>query len=143
MASAEQLGAITPAERDDVEILRTRFPATAPSYGLLLDDALLCRYLRARNGNIDKATAMLTATLDWRRDFGLPEARGICLSLYLLDAAVITFVCVVCVANLALIISCCSSSLSRACCSELQNRTGHIATDVYLMTRVSRLLPGQ
>ncbi|CAM9969298.1 unnamed protein product [Scytosiphon promiscuus] len=38
-----------------------------------LDDAVLVRYLRARDGNIEKAAAMLTATLEWRRDFGLPE----------------------------------------------------------------------
>lgn len=70
--------AIKPEERDGIELLRAKFPTATPSYGLLLDDALFCRYLRARNGNIDKAAAMLTATLDWRRDFGLPEVGGLC-----------------------------------------------------------------
>ncbi|CAN0529548.1 unnamed protein product, partial [Ectocarpus sp. 12 AP-2014] len=39
-----------------------------------LDDAVLVRYLRAREGSIEKAAAMLTATLEWRREFGFPEA---------------------------------------------------------------------
>lgn len=68
---------ITPEERDGIEVLSAKFPTETPSYGLLLNDELFCRYLRARNGNIDKAAAMLTATLDWRRDFGLPEVRGL------------------------------------------------------------------
>eukprot|EP00752_Nemacystus_decipiens_P011589 g10291.t1 len=74
MTSEAQVGfaGITAEERDDIEVLRSRFPTGTPSYGLPLDDALFCRYLRARNRNIDKAAAMLTATLDWRRDFGLP-----------------------------------------------------------------------
>ena len=79
MTSAEQVGinvsAITPEERGLVQTLREKFPAGTPSYGLLLDDALFCRYVRARSGNIDKAAGMLTATLDWRREFGLPEVR--------------------------------------------------------------------
>lgn len=73
MASVVGIDTITPDERNKIENLRTKFPTETPSYGLLLDDALLCRYLRARNGNIDKAAAMLTETLKWRRDFGLPE----------------------------------------------------------------------
>lgn len=78
MTSSPQVSAITPGERDDIEVLRAKFPTGTPSYGLVLDEALFVRYLRARNGNVDKAAAMLTATLEWRRDFGLPEVGRAC-----------------------------------------------------------------
>lgn len=57
-----------------VKTLRAQFPLGTESYGMILDDAVLVRYLRARDLNVEKAAAMLTATLNWRRDFGLPEA---------------------------------------------------------------------
>lgn len=33
-------------------------------------DACLCRYLRARNWNLDKADAMLKSSLKWRQEEG-------------------------------------------------------------------------
>ena len=57
-----------------MKTLRAQFPLGTESYGMILDDAVLVRYLRARDLNVEKAAAMLTATLNWRRDFGLPEA---------------------------------------------------------------------
>lgn len=38
-----------------------------------LDDAAYLRYLRARNFDIEKSIAMLEATLEWRKQFGLKE----------------------------------------------------------------------
>lgn len=56
--------------------MRESFPAdTTESYGMPLDDACLLRYVRARNGSVPKATAMLTATLDWRREFNVEKVR--------------------------------------------------------------------
>jgi len=75
MTSAGQPGAITAEEAELVKTLRVQFPVDMESYGMIMDDAVLVRYLRARDLNIEKATAMLTATLNWRRDFGLPEVR--------------------------------------------------------------------
>ncbi|CAM9323888.1 unnamed protein product [Pylaiella littoralis] len=66
--------AITAEEAGLVEQLRIRFPpGTTESYGMPLDDAVLVRYLRARDGSVEKSAEMLTATLKWRREFGLPE----------------------------------------------------------------------
>lgn len=71
--------AITAEEAGLVEQLRIRFPpGTTESYGMPLDDAVLVRYLRARDGSVEKSAAMLTATLKWRREFGLPEASKMC-----------------------------------------------------------------
>lgn len=70
--------AITAEEAGLVDQLRIKFPPSGTeSYGMPLDDASLVRYLRARDGSVDKAAAMLTATLEWRREFGLPEASKI------------------------------------------------------------------
>lgn len=62
--------------------LREAFPVGTPSAGMPLDDACLLRYLRARDGSIPKATAMLNATLQWRREFEVDKVRG-SMSLYL------------------------------------------------------------
>lgn len=75
MTSATQPGAITAEEAELVKTLRAQFPTDMESYGMIMDDAVLVRYLRARDLNVEKASAMLTATLNWRRDFGLPEVR--------------------------------------------------------------------
>lgn len=54
--------------------LRHAFPPEATdSAGMVLDDACLVRYLRARKGNVADATAMLKATLTWRREFDVPK----------------------------------------------------------------------
>ena len=37
------------------------------------DEAVCRRYLRARKGNLDKASAMLRETLQWRREFGVDD----------------------------------------------------------------------
>ncbi|CBJ28570.1 Phosphatidylinositol transfer protein PDR16 [Ectocarpus siliculosus] len=67
-------GAITDEEASLISQVReAHFPSGTESYGLPLDDAVLVRYLRAREGSIEKAAAMLTATLEWRREFGFPE----------------------------------------------------------------------
>ncbi|CAM9930652.1 unnamed protein product [Ectocarpus sp. 12 AP-2014] len=74
-------GSITDKEAGLVSQLReAHFPSGTESYGLPLDDAVLVRYLRAREGSIEKAAAMLTATLEWRREFGFPEASLMVLS---------------------------------------------------------------
>lgn len=75
MSSAGHENGVKPEEQAGVETLRKAFPSDSESYGLLLDDACLVRYLRARDRNVEKATAMLTATLEWRQEFGLPEVR--------------------------------------------------------------------
>lgn len=68
-------GSITDEEAGLISQLReAHFPSGTESYGLPLDDAVLVRYLRAREGSVEKAAAMLTATLEWRREFGFPEA---------------------------------------------------------------------
>ena len=51
--------------------MRKAFPPDVPGYGLALDDYTFLRYLRARSFDLTKATAMLTATLKWRNEFGL------------------------------------------------------------------------
>lgn len=77
MSSVLQGRTITPDEAKGIAKLReSHFPETTESYGMLLDEACLVRYLRARDGSVDKAAAMLSATLDWRRDFGLPQASA-------------------------------------------------------------------
>lgn len=75
MSSVGHEDAVKPEEQAGVEALRKAFPSDSESYGLLLDDACLVRYLRARDRSVEKAIAMLTATLEWRREFGLPEVR--------------------------------------------------------------------
>lgn len=76
MASDLQNRVVTPAEAQGISKLRqSYFPAGTESLGLPLDDACLVRYLRARSGDVEKAAAMLSATLEWRREFGLPEVR--------------------------------------------------------------------
>lgn len=58
--------------------LRESFPAdTTDSAGMMLDDACLLRYLRARSGNVAKAAAMLQATLEWRREFDVQKVGQI------------------------------------------------------------------
>lgn len=41
-----------------------------------VDDACLQRYLRARNGDLTKAAAMLRDTLKWRKEHGIDELRA-------------------------------------------------------------------
>lgn len=77
MASDLQNKVITPAEAQGISQLRqSHFPAGTESFGMPLDDACLVRYLRARSGDVEKAASMLSATLEWRRQFGLPEVRA-------------------------------------------------------------------
>ena len=45
-------------------------------YGLDLNDHTFLRYLRARSYDFAKGSAMLNETLNWRRDFGLPNIHG-------------------------------------------------------------------
>ena len=75
MASLEQGNGVWPEEEAAVAALRNLFPSDKESYGMPLDDACLVRYLRARENNVEKASTMLTATLEWRQEFGLPEVR--------------------------------------------------------------------
>lgn len=48
-------------------------PRPQPPKALLewLDDACLYRYLRARQGHVDKALAMLQNSVKWRQEFGV------------------------------------------------------------------------
>ena len=39
--------------------------------GLKLNDATFLRYLKARNGDNEKALSLLKGTIKWRHDFGL------------------------------------------------------------------------
>eukprot|EP00904_Undaria_pinnatifida_P011952 jgi/Undpi1/7888/HiC_scaffold_24.g10360.m1 len=74
MASDLQNRVITCEEAQGISQLRqSHFPTGTESFGLPLDDACLARYLRARSGNVEKAATMLSATLAWRKEFGLPE----------------------------------------------------------------------
>ncbi|CAM9478645.1 unnamed protein product [Laminaria digitata] len=74
MASDLQNSVVTPAEAQGISQLRqSHFPVGTESFGMPLDDACLARYLRARSGDVAKAAAMLSATLEWRREFGLPQ----------------------------------------------------------------------
>eukprot|EP00667_Euglena_gracilis_P014186 EG_transcript_14693 len=53
--------------------LRQRVEQLQPPKALLewLDDACLYRYLRARQGHVDKALAMLQNSVKWRQEFGV------------------------------------------------------------------------
>lgn len=76
MASDLQNRVVTREEEQGISQLRqSHFPTGTESFGLPLDDACLARYLRARSGNVEKAATMLSATLAWRKEFGLPEVR--------------------------------------------------------------------
>lgn len=73
-SSVAQGRIVTDEERAAIGTLReAHFPDGTESYGMPLDDAAFLRYLRARDLNIEKAASMLSATLEWRREFGLPE----------------------------------------------------------------------
>jgi hypothetical protein len=55
-----------------LEWMRDMFKGTEGACpGMHMDDSTFIRYLRARNWNTDKATAMLNKTIAWRHDFGL------------------------------------------------------------------------
>ena len=41
--------------------------------GLKLNDATFLRYLRARNGDNEKALSLLNGTIKWRKEFGLDK----------------------------------------------------------------------
>lgn len=85
MASDLQNSVVTPAEAQGISQLRqSHFPVGTESFGMPLDDACLARYLRARSGDVAKAAAMLSATLEWRREFGLPQVRAALRSLSVL-----------------------------------------------------------
>lgn len=63
---------LTKDQSASLEKMRLAFP-DPDSSGLPLNDATFLRYLRARSFDFTKASAMLTSTIQWRRDFGLEE----------------------------------------------------------------------
>jgi hypothetical protein len=63
-------------QEDALTALRTHFtekyltiPETVEENAAFLIDETYIRYLKARNWNVDKATAMLEATVKWRKEF--------------------------------------------------------------------------
>ena len=64
-------------ERTALDKMRKSFPES-DSNGFPLTDTTFLRYLRARSFDVTKSTAMLTATLKWRKDFGVCEMHSKC-----------------------------------------------------------------
>ena len=66
---------LTKDERTALEKMRKTF-SEADSNGLLLNDATFLRYLRARSFDATKSSAMLAATVKWRKDFGICDMHS-------------------------------------------------------------------
>ncbi|KAG5184820.1 phosphatidylinositol transfer protein PDR16 [Tribonema minus] len=64
--------ALDPRQEAALAEMRSQF-AEQDGQGMDLDDQCLLRYLRARQYDLPKASAMLQHTLDWRRDFGVQK----------------------------------------------------------------------
>lgn len=64
-------GNLTPEEKKSVEHLRDFLKAEG--YTLRLDDASMCRYLRARSWDVSKAHDMFAATEKWRREENIDD----------------------------------------------------------------------
>ena len=66
---------LTADQRTALEKMRKSFPET-DSNGFLLNDATFLRYLRARSFDATKSSAMLAATVKWRKDFELADMHS-------------------------------------------------------------------
>jgi CRAL/TRIO, N-terminal domain len=66
---------LTAAQMTALEKMRRSFPET-DSNGFLLNDATFLRYLRARSFDATKSSAMLAATVKWRKDFGIADMHS-------------------------------------------------------------------
>ena len=62
-------------QNDALEKMRTAFPAS-DCCGLALNDATFMRYLKARTFDFQKSSAMLSATIKWRNEFGLCQMHS-------------------------------------------------------------------
>lgn len=65
---------LSPEQTEKLEEFRASIPTIWPETltgveEVFLTDATLCRYLRARDWNIGKASKMLVETLKWRREY--------------------------------------------------------------------------
>lgn len=65
---------LTDEQRIALELMRNAFKNEDKDvFGMSVDDSTYLRYLRARNFDFEKASAMLRATIEWRHSFGLSE----------------------------------------------------------------------
>lgn len=60
------LGRLTPAQEGLLQDMRSQLTQDIPGHGQ--SDADLCRYLRAREWNLQKALDMIKATIAWRNE---------------------------------------------------------------------------
>mmetsp|Transcript_36004 Transcript_36004/g.72237 ORF Transcript_36004/g.72237 Transcript_36004/m.72237 type:complete len:296 (-) Transcript_36004:143-1030(-) len=60
------LGRLTPTQQGLLDQMRSTLTQDSPGHGM--NDADLCRYLRAREWNLNKALEMIKATLKWRSE---------------------------------------------------------------------------
>jgi len=61
-------------QQESLEKMRSEFSEVPKECcGLSVNDSTLLRYLRARSFDVDKAVAMLRATIEWRNSFGLSD----------------------------------------------------------------------
>jgi len=67
---------ITPEAAEKIAEMRSRVNAMtslSPALQEWADDACLYRYLRARQGNVDRAMTLLEASFKWRHEFGVGQ----------------------------------------------------------------------
>ena len=66
---------LTKDEKTALEKMRKTFTET-DSNGFPFSDATFLRYLRARSFDVTKSSAMLAATVKWRKDFGICDMHS-------------------------------------------------------------------
>ena len=67
-----------PTEEEEIRQVRERcrdLISESPQYPEVIGDRKILRFLRGHNHNVDKAVAMMTKFLQWRKDAGVNEIR--------------------------------------------------------------------
>eukprot|EP00048_Salpingoeca_helianthica_P017157 m.235857 g.235857 ORF g.235857 m.235857 type:complete len:297 (-) comp20310_c0_seq1:27-917(-) len=64
---------LTPEQQETLKTFRERLQNITDKEKKFCDDACLCRYLRARDWDVDAAEKLLRGTLKWRTEFGVDE----------------------------------------------------------------------
>ena len=76
MSGEVVLGIASLSKDFELQSMREAFAGIPPPPFMDLDEATFLRYLRARQHDLPRATALLKESIKWRQDFGLSDLQA-------------------------------------------------------------------